>query len=45
MIEGGWNFVAAAYVATGLCLGALAVVALVHARTWAKRARDLESRE
>ncbi|MFZ2030647.1 MAG: hypothetical protein WAU68_10095 [Vitreimonas sp.] len=44
MIAGGWNFVIAAYAVT---LGGLAVLALsvaLRARTWAKRARELDKK-
>jgi heme exporter protein CcmD len=42
MIAGGWNFVIAAYAVTlgGLAMLALSVV--LRARTWAKRARELD---
>lgn len=44
MIAGGWTFVIAAY---GLTLGGLLVLAIsvaVRARTWAKRARELDAK-
>ncbi len=41
MIEGGWNFVYAAYAVAGLSLVTLAVVVALRLRHWAKRAKDL----
>lgn len=45
MIEGGWSFVAAAYAVTFTGIGALALIAFLRARAWAKRARELEPRK
>jgi heme exporter protein CcmD len=44
VIEGGWNFVAPAYAATVLGLGALALVIFLRARHWARRVRELEQK-
>jgi heme exporter protein CcmD len=44
MITGGWTFVIAAY---GVTLGGLAVLAIsvaLRARSWAKRARELDAK-
>ncbi len=42
MISGGWNFVIAAYAVTLGGLAVLAIVVMVRARAWAKRARELD---
>lgn len=43
MISGGWAFVIAAYVVTLGGLAVLALAVIVRARTWAKRARQLDA--
>lgn len=45
MIAGGLSYVAAAYVVALGGLGALALVLLVRARLWAKRAAALEPKK
>ena len=42
MIEGGWNFVWAAYAIALGGLGVLTVVVLARLRAWAERARELD---
>ncbi len=42
MIEGGWNFVSAAYAVTLGAFAVLAVVVVVRLNAWAKRAKDLD---
>jgi len=44
MIEGGLDFVYAAYALTAGALGVLALAVVLRARHWARRARELEKR-
>jgi heme exporter protein CcmD len=44
MIAEGWNFVIAAYAVTLGGLAALALTVALRARTWTKRARELDRR-
>lgn len=44
MISGGWNFVIAAYVVTLGGLAVLAIIVVLRARAWAKRARELDAK-
>jgi heme exporter protein CcmD len=44
MIHGGWPFVIAAYAVTLGGLLVLAISVAVRARTWAKRARELDAK-
>jgi hypothetical protein len=41
MIEGGWNFVYAAYAVAGVALAVLAAIVVLRLRHWARRAKDL----
>ena len=43
MIQGGWDFVAPAYVVAALGLSAAVLISFLRARHWAKRARDLDA--
>jgi heme exporter protein D len=42
MIEGGWNFVWAAYAIALGGLGLLTLVVLARLRSWSRRARELD---
>mgnify|MGYP001321875030 CR=1 FL=1 len=42
MIESGWAYVAGAYAATLIGLGALVLTAHLRAHYWARRARELD---
>jgi heme exporter protein CcmD len=43
MIEGGWSYIWAAYAATVVSLGGLALTVVLRLRFWAKQARALDA--
>jgi hypothetical protein len=45
MIEGGWDFVVAAYAIALGSLGVLAVVVVARLQTWSRRARELDKQQ
>jgi heme exporter protein D len=44
MIEGGWADVWASYAVACVAMAGLALVIVLHARHWAKRARELDGK-